>query len=274
MFFPSIWSDATKTALALYEASTENLRNSQEAMARQVEIASKLENPWHVKWSKAPVPMPYLTFQAKDIEAAREAFHLMADVNLSAWENAAKAYAAMPSWMKASYKVPGEFWSKWFDQFQDGKFDAPFAQQPYSVFSTFMTSTTDVAEPANETVEPAAPKEEAPVAQPTKAEKAEKTVEAAIEEFRLESPPEDDFGNAKPKLLKKPKGKADELTQIKGIGAKLEKTLHDLGVFHFAQIAAWTPENIAWLDDKLAFKGRIYREAWVEQAQNILKAAA
>ncbi len=35
----------------------------------------------------------------------------------------------------------------------------------------------------------------------------------------------------------------------------------------FAQIAAWTEEDIAAFDEKLSFKGRIEREGWVEQAK-------
>ena len=69
----------------------------------------------------------------------------------------------------------------------------------------------------------------------------------------------------------KAKGEADDLTLIKGIGEKLSRVLNELGVWHFDQIASWTPENIAWVDEKLAFKGRVQREAWVEQAQGFLK---
>ncbi len=36
-------------------------------------------------------------------------------------------------------------------------------------------------------------------------------------------------------------GKADNLTRIKGIGTVNEGKLHALGIFHFDQIAAWTP---------------------------------
>jgi len=77
-----------------------------------------------------------------------------------------------------------------------------------------------------------------------------------------------------PTFLKKPNGKADDLTAIKGIGPKLSATLNDLGVFHYAQIAEWTPEQCEWIDDHLAFKGRVQREAWVEQARNLARKAA
>jgi predicted flap endonuclease-1-like 5' DNA nuclease len=62
-------------------------------------------------------------------------------------------------------------------------------------------------------------------------------------------------------------GKADNLRRISGVGPKNEKTLHGLGFFHFDQIAAWTSEEIAWVDDHLKFGGRILREEWTEQAR-------
>lgn len=72
----------------------------------------------------------------------------------------------------------------------------------------------------------------------------------------------------RPLLLEGPRGgKADNLRQIKGIGPKIESSLHDLGIFHLDQIAGWSPANIGWIDGKLAFKGRITRERWVEQAR-------
>jgi NADH-quinone oxidoreductase subunit E len=60
--------------------------------------------------------------------------------------------------------------------------------------------------------------------------------------------------------------KADDLQRIKGIGPVNEKRLHDLGTFHFDQIARWTREEIRWVGTYLAFPGRIDREQWVKQA--------
>ena len=62
-------------------------------------------------------------------------------------------------------------------------------------------------------------------------------------------------------------GTADDLTVIGGVGPKIEQVLNELGIFHFDQVAAWSPENVAWVDDHLSFSGRIARERWVEQAQ-------
>lgn len=62
-------------------------------------------------------------------------------------------------------------------------------------------------------------------------------------------------------------GKPDNLQRISGIGPKNEKILHNLGVFHFDQIASWTAEQVSWVDDHLKFNGRIGREQWIEQAR-------
>jgi predicted flap endonuclease-1-like 5' DNA nuclease len=62
-------------------------------------------------------------------------------------------------------------------------------------------------------------------------------------------------------------GKADDLKRIRGIGPQNEGRLHALGVWHFAQIAAWTRDNVRWVGSYLAFPGRIDREKWIEQAQ-------
>ncbi len=80
-------------------------------------------------------------------------------------------------------------------------------------------------------------------------------------------------GGVQPKGLKAPrKGKADDLQIIEGIGPVLEKLCHDLGFFHFDQIAAWGAGEIAWMDLNLkGFKGRASRDKWVAQAKMILE---
>ena len=74
---------------------------------------------------------------------------------------------------------------------------------------------------------------------------------------------------ARPSVLKAARGgKADDLKRIWGVGPKLEALCNRLGFFHFDQIAAWTAEELAWVDDNLeGFKGRATREKWVTQAR-------
>jgi len=76
---------------------------------------------------------------------------------------------------------------------------------------------------------------------------------------------------AKPAGLSEARGgQADDLKKIKGVGPKLEKLLNRLGFFHFDQIANWTADEIAWVDDNLeGFKGRVTRDEWVAQAKEL-----
>lgn len=61
---------------------------------------------------------------------------------------------------------------------------------------------------------------------------------------------------------------ADDLKQIKGIGPKMEKICNALGLYHFDQIAAWTPDEEAWVNANLeGFKGRMIRDQWTVQAK-------
>jgi predicted flap endonuclease-1-like 5' DNA nuclease/BMFP domain-containing protein YqiC len=68
-------------------------------------------------------------------------------------------------------------------------------------------------------------------------------------------------------------GQPDDLTLIGGIGPKIQVLLNELGVWHYDQIAEWTPENVAWVDQHLNFNGRISREGWVEQAAVLVRDA-
>jgi predicted flap endonuclease-1-like 5' DNA nuclease len=61
-------------------------------------------------------------------------------------------------------------------------------------------------------------------------------------------------------------GVPDNLQRIRGIGQKNEELLNSLGVYHFGQIAAWTPAEARWIASHLAFPERIERDDWIGQA--------
>jgi predicted flap endonuclease-1-like 5' DNA nuclease len=65
-------------------------------------------------------------------------------------------------------------------------------------------------------------------------------------------------------------GRADNLRLIRGIGPANERRLHELGIWHLDQIAAWSAENIMWIGSYLSFAGRIDRERWVAQAKDLI----
>tara|TARA_R110000787_G_scaffold8592_12_gene29115 strand:- start:4077 stop:5630 length:1554 start_codon:yes stop_codon:yes gene_type:complete len=78
---------------------------------------------------------------------------------------------------------------------------------------------------------------------------------------------EDDEANL---LVEAAFGDADELERINGVGPMLCELLHEIGVFYFWQVAEWSAKDVDWVDEKLMhFKGRIQRDKWVSQAQQL-----
>ena len=68
-----------------------------------------------------------------------------------------------------------------------------------------------------------------------------------------------DAVGARPLALEAPRGSGpDDLQRIKGVGPVNEKRLHELGVFHFDQIAAWVRSEIR-LGRNLSFVSRPHR---------------
>lgn len=79
-----------------------------------------------------------------------------------------------------------------------------------------------------------------------------------------------DVAGTRPAAMAAPRaGSRDDLKIIRGIGPVNERKLHELGIFHFDQIGAWTRAEIRWVGYYLAFPGRIDREKWVEQAGDL-----
>lgn len=76
---------------------------------------------------------------------------------------------------------------------------------------------------------------------------------------------------AKGALFAKPKGKADDLKLISGVGPVLEKKLNALGITQWSQVAAFKKADITKIDDALSFKGRIDRDDWLKQAKALAK---
>lgn len=145
------------------------------------------------------------------------------------------------------------------------------------------------ADPAVKVKEP--PKQEAAKDQPVEKAPKAKADDTGVTKAEAEAKekanpkskrvPEDKGGKAekaesenagegtKPELLSEAReGGPDDLKYIKGVGPKLEQALHEMGVFHFDQIANWTEEEVAWADQNLVgFKGRVSRDDWVSQAK-------
>ena len=118
-----------------------------------------------------------------------------------------------------------------------------------------------------------APVEELPaveeVAEEAPAVKVEK--KAAKKKVAKEEAPAESAGT-KPALLAEAPAEKDDLKKIGGVGPKLEETLNNLGIYHFSQVAAWTADEVQWVDDNLSFKGRIDRDDWIGQATELMNA--
>ena len=111
------------------------------------------------------------------------------------------------------------------------------------------------------TAKPKAAEKQAPEEKAAKAEKAPKD-EAPKEEAKAA-----DTEAPITALFTAPDGKPDDLKKISGVGPVLEKKLNALGITTYAQIAAFSADDIAQIDDVLSFHGRIDRDDWVGQAK-------
>ena len=77
----------------------------------------------------------------------------------------------------------------------------------------------------------------------------------------------------RPKGIDRPET-PDNLELISGVGPKTAAILNGLGIFTYAQIAAWQQAERNWVDGYLNFKGRIDRDDWVKQADALSRGEA
>lgn len=70
-------------------------------------------------------------------------------------------------------------------------------------------------------------------------------------------------------LSRKPQ--VDDLTQISGVGHKIQELLNSIGITNFQQIAEAEPKTIAKIKDVLGnFADRVERDDWLTQAQKLM----
>ncbi|MEO1154736.1 MAG: NADH:ubiquinone oxidoreductase [Pseudomonadota bacterium] len=135
--------------------------------------------------------------------------------------------------------------------------DAPVSAMPEPVAAPTATPAPELEPAPAPAPEPEPEPEPAPTAAPAPApEPAPEPAPMAVDgPARLEAARE---------------GGPDDLKKIKGVGPKLEALLHRMGFFHFDQVAAWSADEVAWVDENLeGFKGRVSRDSWVEQAKTL-----
>ncbi len=163
---------------------------------------------------------------------------------------------------------------------------APHDAEPAeeSLVETVEDEVDDIAsEPAQEeAIEAPAPEPEPdlePVAEPAVAEAPAEHApveaemppsEAVLQELGSHAP---EPVPAQPVAISEPGTGGDDLTSINGVGPRIAEVLNGLGIWTYAQIAEWTPENAAWVEEHLSFKGRVAREDWVNQANALTVSA-
>ncbi len=72
------------------------------------------------------------------------------------------------------------------------------------------------------------------------------------------------------KGFKKPKGEPDDLTKIAGLSPDLVGRLHQIGCTKFEQIANFSDDDIANVDEALKLEGAIEKGNWISKAQAIV----
>ncbi|WP_332700400.1 NADH-quinone oxidoreductase subunit NuoE [Devosia sp.] len=72
-------------------------------------------------------------------------------------------------------------------------------------------------------------------------------------------------------LFAAPAGAPDDLKLISGVGPVLEGRLNALGITKWSQIATFSADDIAKVEDSLSFKGRVARDNWLAQAEALAR---
>jgi predicted flap endonuclease-1-like 5' DNA nuclease len=142
----------------------------------------------------------------------------------------------------------------------------PILREADAVLTIASPRTESAAPVESETALIAAPADTGPVMPPPAKDEEEESL-AVSEDRPILSWLEEDTAMMRPAALSAPRaGVPDNLQRIRGIGRKNEQMLHSLGIFHFGQIAAWTPAEARWVASHLPFPERIERDDWVGQA--------
>ena len=146
------------------------------------------------------------------------------------------------------------------------------AGQAKAAASTVATKASAAAESAaaSRTVAKAREAVTATPAEPKQAPKAKTAPKAKAAPKKSAAKSGGAAASGGPERLSAPRGgKADDLKMLKGVGPRLETILNEMGFYHYDQIASWTPEQVAMIDQEMTGvnKGRASRDGWVEQAK-------
>jgi len=140
---------------------------------------------------------------------------------------------------------------------------------------------TEILAPGMEAAVDAAETNAPLVADATSPDEADKAPDAAVEaeaptdvaESKMEETRAEADGKRPGNLLEEAQGAPDDLTGISGVDSELADKLDANGVFHYRQIAEWSPAEAAFMDKLLGLEGRIVRNDWIGQARALAAAA-
>jgi len=137
---------------------------------------------------------------------------------------------------------------------------------PAAVAEKPATETAAAARP-----QPSSPAQPSSAANDTPAAKGKVEKKDVAEAAKPAAPATVPAAESKPELLTAARGgKGDDLELIWGVGPKLGRMLNEMGVWHYDQIAKWTPAELAWVDARLTgFKGRALRDDWIAQSKKL-----
>ena len=188
---------------------------------------------------------------------------------MAAGAGAAAAATAASAEMKPSAALSGE--AELAERKGTWKYEAPAAAKPAAKKKSAAKKPAAKASADKATADKSASKKPAAKKAAPKKAAAKKSVAKSDAQVDYDGDGKFEGTNegTRPAALDGPRGgNADDLKQIKGIGPKMEKLCNSLGFYHFDQIAAWSPDEVAWVDANLeGFKGRVTRDTWVEQAK-------
>jgi len=89
----------------------------------------------------------------------------------------------------------------------------------------------------------------------------------AAERPAIEPLPAEKTDDAGFEALSGPRGVADDLKKLTGISPTIEKQLNDLGIFHFWQIAAFSPQAAHRIGEEVGLPGRV--DGWIAKAKEL-----
>jgi NADH-quinone oxidoreductase subunit E len=208
------------------------------------------------------LPVAPMTFDAKtalksaDVEAMTDAGAKIVDDAVKQTEKASKAVEKMVAESVKTATKTAEAATK-------------VARKAEKSVKDAAASSTAVVEKAVKSASAASVRSAEPVAAKSMQKAANATVEA-VAKVQTDAVKAAEAMMVAPASIAKP-ASPDDLKTISGIGPKVEEVLNKLGVWSFAQIAAWSDKEVAWVEDHLQLKGRIGRDDWIGQAAGFAK---